>query len=74
MREFNNVVDEVELFGVGPQIQTNLNQNGYELEVINNDEFENAGYEEDSRKRMLRNLNKKVSCSSRIVHVRAFFV
>nr|KAJ0218607.1 hypothetical protein LSAT_V11C300154240 [Lactuca sativa] len=71
MREFNSCMDEVEWFGQGPNIELDLNQDD-DLGVINNDEFESAGYEEDLRKRMLKNLNKKVLCSSGVVHVTPF--
>ncbi|KAL4572206.1 hypothetical protein LXL04_018976 [Taraxacum kok-saghyz] len=64
MREFHNAVDEVEWFGQPPQNQVDLNDQVDGLEVVNNNEFESAGPEEDLRKRMLKNLNKKVSCSS----------
>nr|KAJ0222882.1 hypothetical protein LSAT_V11C200083380 [Lactuca sativa] len=47
--------------------QVDLNQHGDKLEVIDN-KFESAGYKENSRKRMLRKLNKKVPCSSGVVH------
>ncbi|CAI9303756.1 unnamed protein product [Lactuca saligna] len=73
MREFTSCVDEVEWFGQGPNIELKLNQDD-DLCVINNDEFEDAGYEEDLRKRMLKNLNKKVPCSYGVVHVTPFFV
>ena len=73
MREFNSCVDEVEWFGQGLNIELDLNQDD-DLGVINNDEFESAGYEEDLRKRMLKkNMNKKVPCSSGVVHVTPFF-
>ncbi|KAL7599723.1 hypothetical protein Lser_V15G21666 [Lactuca serriola] len=52
MREFHSCVDEVEWFGRGPNIELDLNQDD-DLGVINNDDFESAGYEEDLRKRML---------------------
>nr|KAJ0208683.1 hypothetical protein LSAT_V11C400204100 [Lactuca sativa] len=45
-----------------------------ELNVINNDEFESASFEEDSRKRMLRIFKTKVPCSSGVVHDRPFYV
>ncbi|CAI9264874.1 unnamed protein product [Lactuca saligna] len=73
MREFHSCVDEIEWFGQGPNIELDLNQDD-DLGVINNDEFESAGYEEDLRKRMLKNLNKNVPCSSGVVHVTPFFV
>ncbi|KAL4563559.1 hypothetical protein LXL04_027602 [Taraxacum kok-saghyz] len=61
MREFHNAVDEIDDEVDG-------------LEVINSDVFESAGLEEDMRKRMLKNLNKKVACSSGEVHIKSFFV
>ncbi|CAI9297114.1 unnamed protein product [Lactuca saligna] len=73
MREFHSCVDELEWFGQGPNIELDLNQDD-DLGVINNDEFESAGYEEDLRKRMLKNLNKKVPCSYAVIHVTPFFV
>nr|KAJ0205202.1 hypothetical protein LSAT_V11C500260010 [Lactuca sativa] len=51
--EFNSYVDEVDWFGQGPNIVLDLNQYD-DLGVINNDEFESAGYEEDQKKRMLK--------------------
>ncbi|CAI9292029.1 unnamed protein product [Lactuca saligna] len=73
VREFNSSVDDVEWFGQGPNIELDSKQDD-DLGVINNDEFESAGYEEDLRKRMLKNQNKKVPCSSGVVHVTPFLV
>ncbi|KAL7595580.1 hypothetical protein Lser_V15G29192 [Lactuca serriola] len=74
MREVNSVVDEVEWFGQAPETKVDLNQDGHELELINNNEFESVGFKEDSRKKMLRNLKKKVPCSYGVVHDRTFYV
>lgn len=40
-------MDDVELFGQAPRTLDDLNQHGDKLEVLNNDEFESVGFEED---------------------------
>ena len=74
MREFHNAVDEIEWFGEHSHALHNISDEVDGLEVINSDVFESAGLEEDMRKRMLKNLNKKVACSSGEVHAKSFFV
>ncbi|KAL4574022.1 hypothetical protein LXL04_020844 [Taraxacum kok-saghyz] len=74
MREFHNAVDEIEWFGEHSHALHNISDDVDGLEVINSDVFESAGLEEDMRKRMLKNLNKKVACSSGEVHAKSFFV
>ncbi|KAL4577197.1 hypothetical protein LXL04_013302 [Taraxacum kok-saghyz] len=74
MREFHNAVDEIEWFGEHSHAESNISDEVDGLEVINSDVFESAGLEEDMRKRMLKNMNKKVACSSGEVHVKSFFV
>nr|KAJ0185090.1 hypothetical protein LSAT_V11C900461820 [Lactuca sativa] len=58
MRKFNSYVDEVEWFGQGPNIEFDLNQDD-DLGVINNYEFESAGYEEDLRRRVLKKIEQE---------------
>ena len=62
MRDFNLSIErEVESVG-------NKECDGQVIEVLDNDEFEEVGIEEDNRRKMLKEMQKPTKCSSGQVH------
>ncbi|CAI9271640.1 unnamed protein product [Lactuca saligna] len=73
MSEFHNVVD-VDEHGIlkNHSKDEGIDMVGDELEVIATDDYQFAGFYEDDRKRLLKELSKSSTCSHVEVHVKPF--
>ncbi|CAI9285839.1 unnamed protein product [Lactuca saligna] len=73
MSEFHNVVD-VDEHGILNNLSKDegIDMVDDELEVITTDDYQFAGFHEDDRKRLLKELSKSSTCSHGEVHVKPF--